>query len=852
MDWVTANRVLLRIHHLKLYLHKLESIQVKAIADNVEQKERFYSGPELGRLAEKLARVEQLTLANFSSLFIRSEVSIAPSAPATDASAQKIVQDDSMDVDTPLPSAQHPSASPPGDPNAERFRLFRPLPALDGSSTELNWRDAATEALQFIRLVDTRTQWRSEDIAEDPAFMEPSEILQSNFRNIITRLTKPKVVHVRGDGNCFFRAVVKFIWPLVSQFYEDLLSVRLRALLNPTKPKPEHPALPSTHSGSQAQAPTTPATDKKEVIQKGEDSLQVPTVKVKSAEVAGQSTPFSGAETKGELVSSDPYKGFIIDDVNDSSTMSNPGVWADHVQVKKAADFFRRPIWLLRYDDANLIYDVESEGFLPGPNYRINTATAQEGAKPITLYFTPETHYEIIAMEPKAIEDLSNATLFDFIGDLRRGPTQSILKSNPSDPLDSDVVTLSAEHMCALAFALEKAAEQIEEKFALYESVDYSLRLDIRNELTDHAERAKECLIGLKQLVVAIRIDHFVQHLRQTGNPEGLLLDGVLAAICEDGVKITKALGKSDIVPGAGPLSSVLQRMNWCRSNIWTPSVESMKAYKRSQDKSLQEILSRYPSRGLLSSIAEEATSERHGDTKYDMESAAEALQLLASIAQPSAAKAPAPGSIKTSLSYPPISSGTPTPPVYAIGTSLPSTTAAAFAGTAGARPYNPHLPAGFKGAGATYESPAKRQKLSDSGGGGITAMLSNAVSSFTSRIIGEKATTHIGKFDGPEANSQASPATWEAVFLEATTWRIEGANFKTESLAALIHAAALQPSLKRLEFASCRVPGNSIEVMTTANSLRVTVIFQKCTLGFGKDTSRVFPSIEFKDCKFG
>lgn len=204
--------------------------------------------------------------------------------------------------------------------------------------------------------------------------MEPDQLVQAYFRNIILRFCNPKLVPVRGDGNCFFRAVIKSLWPSVTQFYEDLMSSRLRSLLNPSAPS----------ASASLQASQQPVEDAEPSA-----GTEPP------ANVEPSSNAASNDGELPHLSSSDPYKGFIIPSVNDATTMATPGVWADHLQVKKASDYFDRPLWLLRYDDVNLTFDPNERAFLPGPDYRIGEPE-NEDSEPITLYFIPEMHYEVI------------------------------------------------------------------------------------------------------------------------------------------------------------------------------------------------------------------------------------------------------------------------------------------------------------------------------------------------------------------------------------------------------------------------------------------------------------------------
>jgi hypothetical protein len=179
------------------------------------------------------------------------------------------------------------------------------------------------------------------------------------FRDVAVTSTSRRPFSVKGDGNCFFRAVVKSFWTNVDGEAESLIAAEIRQALN----KPVEKTNSTTHSIS------------------GEGSTSTSTTEA-----------------------TDPYQEFMIDNQTDPTTMSSVGVWADHVQVKKMTDFLHRPIWIVRHDDANLklVYkEKQSEWDLsPGPEYKILPVALQTNAatvgtlSPVVLLFRPEVHYD--------------------------------------------------------------------------------------------------------------------------------------------------------------------------------------------------------------------------------------------------------------------------------------------------------------------------------------------------------------------------------------------------------------------------------------------------------------------------
>jgi len=107
------------------------------------------------------------------------------------------------------------------------------------------------------------------------------------FRTLITQHLNYRITDVVGDGNCFFRAIVKYLYPNITKQWEDRLSLILRKRLN--------------------------------------EGLE------KKLRDLGRENDYQ-------------YTGFVIADVNDSVTMAKAGVWADNIQLCKLSEAFKCPI----------------------------------------------------------------------------------------------------------------------------------------------------------------------------------------------------------------------------------------------------------------------------------------------------------------------------------------------------------------------------------------------------------------------------------------------------------------------------------------------------------------------------
>jgi hypothetical protein len=169
-------------------------------------------------------------------------------------------------------------------------------------------------------------------------FLSTADYVMDSFKKIVVDHTPYNIIKIDGDGNCFFRAIIRHTYPSISRNWEDKLSLGLRQRLN-----------------------------------QGEE---------RQLQENGKGSEYT-------------FHGFVIENVNDSLTMAKAGVWADHVQVQKLSILLKNPLFLYTFDDVTIRMD--KNGILrPGKDYMIGTH--YEGS-PISLYYTPSPgHYEVMML----------------------------------------------------------------------------------------------------------------------------------------------------------------------------------------------------------------------------------------------------------------------------------------------------------------------------------------------------------------------------------------------------------------------------------------------------------------------
>lgn len=167
----------------------------------------------------------------------------------------------------------------------------------------------------------------TEDVPPSVESGSSLEAAQHTFRSVLVQhCWALRLLPVEGDGNCFFRAVVKALTPHVPRDHEDMLSLELRKSIN-------------------------------------------------SAARNGPGSP--------RAILAD----FEVEHESDASTMAQAGVWADHVQMAKVAALLQRSVWLVRCDDDELQLDASGR-LVPSEHYRIGgEATTLE---PVVLFYQVE------------------------------------------------------------------------------------------------------------------------------------------------------------------------------------------------------------------------------------------------------------------------------------------------------------------------------------------------------------------------------------------------------------------------------------------------------------------------------
>ena len=227
--------------------------------------------------------------------------------------------------------------------------LWRSPDAADGQNVDSSAGDAIFGILALNRplVTSNELQWMK-SVDNYQAIVQ--DYNRECFRDAMVTTTNRRRFAVEGDGNCFYRAVIKCFWSNVGGSAESRLAQEVRIALN------------------------TPQLKKSE-------------------------------SSEGVV---DPYAEFTIKEETDGKTMATAGVWADHVQVKKTADFLSRPIWIIRHDDSSLrikFKPVELEWDVsPGNEYKVMPEGAsQQTLPPLVLFFTPEVHYDAFLMTHRSL-----------------------------------------------------------------------------------------------------------------------------------------------------------------------------------------------------------------------------------------------------------------------------------------------------------------------------------------------------------------------------------------------------------------------------------------------------------------
>eukprot|EP01090_Pellita_catalonica_P004089 TRINITY_DN13931_c0_g1_i1.p1 TRINITY_DN13931_c0_g1~~TRINITY_DN13931_c0_g1_i1.p1 ORF type:complete len:739 (+),score=124.96 TRINITY_DN13931_c0_g1_i1:65-2281(+) len=316
-------------------------------------------------------------------------------------------------------------------------------------------------------------------------FMSANGYVIESFRNLIT--IKASITKVAGDGNCFFRAVVRSCAPYVTSEWEDKLSLRIRKKLNIG-------------------------------VEKNLDKL-------------GQ----------GKIY---PFKGFVVQNVNDSVTMAKAGVWADHIQVKKLASRLQRPIWIIAFDDGNLTRDIHGV-ITPGKDFIIGEEYAKESKMdPLLLYYTPSPgHYESFS-QPVLVMPTPSLTLTEELQAMEK------------------VKVIEARNVTELFFKIEAEISQIEEIYSKQRSfnvanlVDKNLQSAIQNELLSRSSIIFNLIKRFLHLILLRIGKGYLKSIHM--HKDYFLHEELITALVDDDLLfIDGALEQI----GDGPLSDLVDRL---------------------------------------------------------------------------------------------------------------------------------------------------------------------------------------------------------------------------------------------------------------------------------------------------
>lgn len=265
------------------------------------------------------------------------------------------------------------------------------------------------------------------------------------FRAVLGAVFGP-VLKVAGDGNCFYRAVVKALFApaAVPAQTETQLAAFLREQINP----------PSEDAGA---------------------ALGV-------------------------------APGTIVPGVNDAATMARDGTWADAMQVLKAVEFLQRPVAVLTCTDTHLRFDTEGGHVRPSAQYVFIPRSASAAAidcssgpagvppprmvgEPLVLHFAPYGHYE--AVVPAAVWARHDQCC----------DTEHVLAETERLALVRPPATAFAENACWAYFALVLALESALQLRRDCAKDDYELRQVV---YSDVADLLRGILVGVRRLKNAL------------------------------------------------------------------------------------------------------------------------------------------------------------------------------------------------------------------------------------------------------------------------------------------------------------------------------------------------------------
>ena len=188
---------------------------------------------------------------------------------------------------------------------------------------------------------------------------------------------------------------------------------------------------------------------------------------------------------KGEL------KAFEVTDESDMATMSEAGVWADHVQIARVSNHLNRQLWLIRSDDENLTMGLDGK-LIPAPHYCIGKGDR----RPIRIFYqSAPGHFETI------LDGKEDDSLIE------------VLKKEPRKLLS----------IVDVYFRLESALIELEEMFARL--VNPSIPPEVRQALRDEGE-SREAI--LKQHLTQFRALMGRQSLEPVRNDASFVLLGDL------------------------------------------------------------------------------------------------------------------------------------------------------------------------------------------------------------------------------------------------------------------------------------------------------------------------------------
>eukprot|EP01119_Soliformovum_irregulare_P013474 TRINITY_DN3588_c0_g1_i1.p1 TRINITY_DN3588_c0_g1~~TRINITY_DN3588_c0_g1_i1.p1 ORF type:complete len:741 (-),score=228.72 TRINITY_DN3588_c0_g1_i1:756-2696(-) len=369
----------------------------------------------------------------------------------------------------------------------------------------------------------------------DWTFLTEAAYVNESFLRILEKYFF-RILKIDGDGNCFYRAVIKNLFPNVPKEIENQLSHSLRLKINDDvkevpmgnpsqveiskkrkdqeKKESEFVEISLSDGKQEIEEFVAPVPVQVESVVQVEDTIQLESVKSDAATDV----------VEGKMMID---KGFIEDNVNDAETMKRDGVWADHIQITKLMLVFKLKLIIVRYDDANLQLNLPERKVTVGRDFQLeagsqgNDASSSEDMPTILLYYNPTPgHYETIL--PK------DYSLPVFENEYHRFEEVCTKVTDNQWTNDSERFTIHPLDICRVLFALEEETMSLKDLHSTLWDCPYELKETITTEAQHRFAQCKQCLDLIKTLIHRLGYHTYFDEYYSPRNASRSAIDDVL------------------------------------------------------------------------------------------------------------------------------------------------------------------------------------------------------------------------------------------------------------------------------------------------------------------------------------